>query len=167
MAWTVAQLVVFRGHRCSRTTRRTAMDHSGSEQPTTPTRKSATATMATTPAITGTGATTPAATGTPTKVTIPVFEKEALQNAIERLKIEQKDMRAAKKKLSKDLRNAEKRRARLKRRARQLSDADLVALLQMRGSINDGDSNHDEEPGSSSGLNGNADAMAENNLSEE
>ena len=167
MAWTVTQLVILSRARGRRTTRCSAMADADREQPTTPTRKSTIATMATTTAVTGIGETTPAATGSPTKLSIPVFEAEALQSSIERLKSEQKEMRAAKKKLTKDLRNAEKRRSRLKRRARQLSDADLVALLQMRGSINDGDDNHDEEPGSSSGLNGNANSMPENILSEE
>ena len=68
-------------------------------------------------------------------VTVPVFESEELTASISPLKREQKDMRAARKKLTKDLKNAEKRRTRLKKRARQLSDADLVAVLQMRGSV--------------------------------
>ena len=36
--------------------------------------------------------------------------------------------------MQKELKNAEKRRARLRKRARQLSDTDLVAVLQMRES---------------------------------
>ena len=66
-------------------------------------------------------------------MTVPVFESEALLQSITRLKAEQKAMREAKKNVTKSLRNAEKRRARLKKRARQLSDVDLVAVLQMRG----------------------------------
>ena len=66
---------------------------------------------------------------------MPTLEDEALLNSIDRLKREQKAMKDHKKKLTKDLRNAEKRRSRLKKRARQLSDADLVAVLQMRGSL--------------------------------
>ena len=49
------------------------------------------------------------------------------------MKAKQKAMRESKKHINKDLKNAEKRRSRLKR-ARQLSDADLVAVLQMRAS---------------------------------
>ena len=41
-------------------------------------------------------------------------------------------MRAERKRISKELKNAEKRRTRLRKRARQLSDANLVAVLQMR-----------------------------------
>ena len=68
-------------------------------------------------------------------VTVPLFESEALESAIARLKSEQKTMKEKKKQIHKDLKNAEKRRSRLKKRARQLSDADLVAVLQMRGSV--------------------------------
>ena len=68
-------------------------------------------------------------------VSMPLFETEALNASIDRLKAEQKAMKEAKEKLNKDLKNAEKRRTRLKKRARQLSDADLVAVLQMRGSV--------------------------------
>lgn len=60
---------------------------------------------------------------------------EGLLSSIDRLKREQKAMKEQKKKLTKDLRNAEKRRSRLKKRARQLSDTDLVAVLQMRGAV--------------------------------
>ena len=41
-------------------------------------------------------------------------------------------MRAERKRISKELKNAEKRRTRLRKRARQLSDANWVAVLQMR-----------------------------------
>ena len=51
---------------------------------------------------------------------------------INALKAEQKAAREQKKKISKDLRNAEKRRQRLKKRAKQLSDADLVAVMSLR-----------------------------------
>ena len=67
-------------------------------------------------------------------MTFPLFESEALEASIRRLKAEQKAMRESKTKINKDLKNAEKRRSRLKKRARQLSDADLVAVLQMRAS---------------------------------
>ena len=47
-------------------------------------------------------------------------------------------MRTERKKVAKDLRNAEKKRSRLKKRARQLSDADLVTVLQIRKSMTAG-----------------------------
>ena len=68
-------------------------------------------------------------------MTIPLLESEALTGSIARMKEEQKNMKDAKNKLTKDLKNAEKRRSRLKKRARALSDADLVAVLQMRGTV--------------------------------
>jgi len=52
--------------------------------------------------------------------------------SIERLKKEQKDLKAEKKRVAAELRNAEKRRKRLRQRAKQLSDADIVQVLQMR-----------------------------------
>ena len=57
---------------------------------------------------------------------------EQLLAQIARLKSEQAVLRDNKKKVAKDLKNAEKRRGRLKKKARQLSDADLVAVLHMR-----------------------------------
>ena len=83
------------------------------------------------------------ATGAPafqTRMTIPMMESESLVESIRRLKAEQKHMKDAKKKIAKDLKNAEKRRSRLKKRATRLSDADLVAVLQMRGSITEASS---------------------------
>ena len=48
------------------------------------------------------------------------------------LKAEQKRAREAKLKITKELRNAEKRRQRLKKRAKQLSDSDLLAVMTLR-----------------------------------
>ena len=48
------------------------------------------------------------------------------------LKEQQKNLRDERLKVGKQLRNEEKRRMRLRKRARQLSDGDLVALLKMR-----------------------------------
>ena len=48
------------------------------------------------------------------------------------LKGEQAGLQAEKKKLSKELRNAEKRRQRLKARAKELSTEDLLSVLYMR-----------------------------------
>lgn len=51
---------------------------------------------------------------------------------IKALKEQQKTLRDERKRVSKQLRNEEKRRMRLRKRARQLSDGDLVAVLKMR-----------------------------------
>ena len=51
---------------------------------------------------------------------------------IKALKEQQKNLKDERKRVSKVLRNEEKRRMRLRKRARQLSDGDLVALLKMR-----------------------------------
>jgi len=52
--------------------------------------------------------------------------------AIARLKEEQRHLREERKRVSRDLKNQEKRRSRLKKRAKMLSDGDLMAVLQMR-----------------------------------
>ena len=57
---------------------------------------------------------------------------EPLLAGIARLKTEQAQLRAERKRVAKELKNAERRRTRLRKQARQLSDADLVAVLQMR-----------------------------------
>ena len=51
---------------------------------------------------------------------------------IKALKEQQNNLRDERLKVGKQLRNEEKRRMRLRKRARQLSDGDLVALLKMR-----------------------------------
>jgi hypothetical protein len=48
------------------------------------------------------------------------------------LKREQDAVRADRKRVTKELKNAQKRKQRLKKRAKQLSDADLVSVLQLR-----------------------------------
>ena len=57
---------------------------------------------------------------------------EPLLQKIQRLKTEQAEIRKNRRQFTRDLRNAEKRRTRLRKRARQLSDADLRQVLQMR-----------------------------------
>ena len=57
---------------------------------------------------------------------------KSIVDEIGALKQKQKEARDLKKQISKDLRNAEKRRQRLKKRARQLTDADLVAVMTLR-----------------------------------
>jgi len=49
------------------------------------------------------------------------------------LRRQQQELRAMKKQVAKKLKNEEKRRSRLRKRARALTDSDLVALLKMRG----------------------------------
>lgn len=68
-----------------------------------------------------------------------------LLDTIDRLKKQQRDLKAAKKRLSTELRNAEKRRGRLRKKAKQLSDQDLLDVLKMRAS---GASSSSEAPGS-------------------
>ncbi len=58
--------------------------------------------------------------------------KESLAASIIRLKAEQQQAREAKKRLARDLHNAQRRASRLKKRARQLTDIDLVEVLKMR-----------------------------------
>lgn len=53
---------------------------------------------------------------------------------IDSLKAEKRRLKDEKKQLTKTLKNAEKRRARLKRKARQLSDKDLADVMQLRES---------------------------------
>jgi hypothetical protein len=59
---------------------------------------------------------------------------EQLTDAIARLKDEQDTARATRKRVTKELKNAQKRKQRLKKRAKQLSDTDLVSVLQLRAS---------------------------------
>ena len=58
--------------------------------------------------------------------------KESLMESIKRLKDQQAMMKIAKKNLQKVLKNACKRKQRLKQRARQLTDLDLLEVLNMR-----------------------------------
>ena len=55
-----------------------------------------------------------------------------LLDEIEGLKEQQKLAKEAKKAVTKDLRNANRRRQRLKKRAKALSDADLLAVISLR-----------------------------------
>jgi hypothetical protein len=48
------------------------------------------------------------------------------------LKLEQDAVRLSRKKVAKELKNSTKRKQRLKKRAKQLSDTDLLAVLQLR-----------------------------------
>lgn len=58
--------------------------------------------------------------------------KESLAASIMRLKWERAAAREARKRLSKELHNAQRRASRLKKRARQLTDLDLLEVLRMR-----------------------------------
>ena len=62
------------------------------------------------------------------------------------LREQQKNLKDERKRVTKILRNEEKRRMRLRKRARQLSDGDLVALLKMRSDAKDGGPAAGEEP---------------------
>ena len=58
--------------------------------------------------------------------------KDPLAAEIEALRKEQAELKAERKRLQLNLRNAQRKKARLGKRARQLSDNDLVAVLMMR-----------------------------------
>ena len=74
-----------------------------------------------------------AASGAPS---VPAQDEDAskasLNAKIEGLKKQQADMTSNKKKLAKDLRNEERKRRRLKDRAKQLTDDDLLQVLRLR-----------------------------------
>ena len=55
-----------------------------------------------------------------------------LLGGIARLKAEQKALREERKRVTKELRNAEKKRQRLKRKAKELTDKDLLEVLELR-----------------------------------
>ena len=55
-----------------------------------------------------------------------------LLTEIQRLKAEQTAIRLSKQKVAKELKNAERKRSRLKKRAKLLSDNDLVAVMMLR-----------------------------------
>jgi len=55
-----------------------------------------------------------------------------LLSQIGELKKQQQKLKAEKKCVAKDLKNAERRRKRLRKKAKQLSDTDLIAVLRMR-----------------------------------
>ena len=58
--------------------------------------------------------------------------EDGLTASIQELKKQQNALREQKAKLAKDLRNAERRKKRLRTRARQLTDEDLVQVLMLR-----------------------------------
>ena len=58
--------------------------------------------------------------------------EDPLSNAIQALKDKKAELKKAKVQLAKDLRNAERKKKRLRQRARQLTDEDLVQVLMLR-----------------------------------
>ena len=62
----------------------------------------------------------------------PPLQTQALSKKIDELKAKQAAMLAERKRVTKDLRNCEKRRKRLKANARRLSDEDLAEVMRMR-----------------------------------
>jgi len=62
-----------------------------------------------------------------------------LNKHIQQLKEEQAALLASRKRLQKDLRNAERKKRRLRDRARQLTDDDLVSVLMMRKDLKKND----------------------------
>ena len=63
-------------------------------------------------------------------------QRTSITQQIQNLKMEQAANRAARAVLQKDLKNAQRRRRRLKGRVRQLTNEDLVAVLVMRNEAN-------------------------------
>lgn len=61
-----------------------------------------------------------------------LVQSKNIMDSIRELKEQQAKLRKERKDIAKKLRNEEKRRVRLKRKARQLTDGDLVSLLRMR-----------------------------------
>ena len=83
----------------------------------------------------GTSAAAAAAAGvTPSTQLVEAAKKAGhdILGSIAELRRQQAELRAQRKKVAKKLKNEEKRRSRLRRRAWQLSDSDLAALLRMR-----------------------------------
>lgn len=62
---------------------------------------------------------------------------ETLQNKIEALRAEQQAIKLKKRETAKALRNVERKKTRLRQKARQLTDDDLVAVLMMRKDYRD------------------------------
>ena len=87
--------------------------------------------------------------------------KASLMQQIDSLKDEQKAARDARKSLNKNLKNALRRKRRLQKKARQLSNEDLVAVLTMReendsrsaASLGEHGDEHEEEADASEDLN--------------
>ena len=98
----------------------------------------------------GTSSTASSSSSTPVKENKSPGQKQRavgghdINACIKGLKQQQTDMRVERKQVSKQLRNEEKRRSRLKKRARLLTDADLVCLLKLR-------KDPDQEPDAPSG----------------
>ena len=70
----------------------------------------------------------------------PIAEK------ISELRAEQQKVKNAKKKLAAEIRNAEKKKQRLRKRARMLTDADLVQVLVMRRKASSSEGSVPSEP---------------------
>jgi hypothetical protein len=86
---------------------------------------------------------------------------DPIRTEIDRLRREQLQIRQDKKKLTSQIRNAQRRAQRLRGRARQLSDEDLVAVLmmrkndaQVRGAAKSSSSSSETAGGGSGGPNG-------------
>lgn len=63
---------------------------------------------------------------------VEALPADPVRVSIERLKEEQAKCRARKKEIAKAMRNEKRKQARLRKRARQMTDDDLVSVLMMR-----------------------------------
>ena len=70
--------------------------------------------------------------GTNVSVALAGPQHSPLLAGIAKLKAEQKALKAEKKRVAKELKNQEKKRARLKTKAKQLTDEDLLQVLNLR-----------------------------------
>ena len=82
---------------------------------------------------TGSGSVVPDGDGVDVRASRHAPVADHLLDTITRLKKEQAAAQDMRKALRTELKNAQRRRSRLKHRARQLSDKDLMDVLQMRG----------------------------------
>jgi hypothetical protein len=89
-----------------------------------------------------------------------VVELSPLQKHIKQLREEKNVLRKEKEQVSRALKNAEKKRMRLRQKARQLSKEDLVAVLQMRAAAGKGGGGDPAPPASRGASSGSSSASS-------
>ena len=83
-----------------------------------------------------------------------VLAKDTLSEHLRHLKEKQQQEKEARKKLAAEIRNTERRKSRLRKRAKMLTDEDLLQVLMLRKSARQAheDAPPSEQPGTASGL---------------
>ena len=83
-----------------------------------------------------------------------VLDKDTLSEHLRHLKEKQQQEKEARKKLQAEIRNTERRQSRLRKRAKLLTDEDLLQVLMLRKSARQAheDAQTSEQPGTASGL---------------